>query len=116
MTRYRLTASARRDVNSIWQTSEHRHGREARARYAALLLAAMHRVAELPEGRSTSHRGDIRPGFGSFRIRHQTREAPIGKPVHVIFYRIARPGIVDAVRVLHERMEPERHLGSPSQS
>jgi toxin ParE1/3/4 len=115
MARYRLTASARRDVGSILRTSEERHGRDARARYAALLLAAMRRVAEMPEGRSTSDSSRVRPGLRSFHVRHsreESREARVANPVHVIFYRVVQPGVVDVVRVLHERMEPTRHVGS----
>jgi toxin ParE1/3/4 len=72
----------------------------------------MRRVAEDPEGRSNSDRSELRPGMRSFHIRHsrdESREAPVANPVHAIFYRVARPGIVEIVRVLHDRMEPRRH-------
>ena len=58
-------------------------------------------------------RPEVAPGLRSFHIRHsreESREAPVAKPVHVIFYRVAEPGMVEIVRVLHERMEPERHI------
>lgn len=113
MARYRLTRSARRDIESILRTSEERHGREARIRYAALLLAALRRVAEDPEGRSTLDRGELKPGIRSFHIRHsrgESGETPVANPVHVIFYRLAQPGLVEIVRVLHDRMEPSRHI------
>jgi len=29
----------------------------------------------------------------------------------VIFYRAAGPGLIEIVRVLHERMQPSRHIG-----
>ncbi len=32
--------------------------------------------------------------------------------VHVLFYRVVRPGLAEIVRVLHERMEPSRHFGA----
>ena len=115
MARYRLTKSARSDVGSILRTSEERHGRDARTRYGTLLLAAMRRVAEDPEGRSTSDRSDLRPGIRSFHIRHsrdQSREAPVVSPVHVVFYRVVEPGLVEIVRVLHDRMEPRVHIGA----
>jgi toxin ParE1/3/4 len=73
----------------------------------------MRRVAEDPEGRSTSDRSELRPGMRSFRIRHsrgESHEAPVASPVHVIFYRVAQGGIVEIVRVLHDRMEPRRHV------
>jgi toxin ParE1/3/4 len=118
MARYRLTRSAKADIVSILRTSEERHGREARIRYAALLLAAMRRVAEDPEGRSTSDRSELRPGIRSFHVRHsrdESREAPVANPVHVIFYRALQPGLVEIVRVLHDRMEPRRHMGAGRQ-
>jgi toxin ParE1/3/4 len=111
MARYRLTKSARSDIGSILRRSEERHGRDSRARYSALLLAAMRRVAEDPEGRSTSERGELRPGILSFHVRHsrdESREAPVASPVHVIFYRAIQPGMVEIVRVLHDSMEPSR--------
>jgi|SRR5579871_690051 toxin ParE1/3/4 len=118
MARYRLTRSARRDIDSILRTSEGRHGREARLRYAALLLAAMRRIDEDPQGRSTLDRSELRPGIRSFHVRHsrgESREAPVANPVHVIFYRAVRPGLVEIVRVLHDRMEPGRHVGTDRQ-
>jgi len=45
------------------------------------------------------------------RSREESREAPVANPVHVIFYRAIQPGIVEIVRVLHDRMEPSRHFG-----
>jgi toxin ParE1/3/4 len=118
MARYRLTASAKRDIGSILRASEERHGHDARTRYAALLLAAMRRVAKHPEGYATSDRSELRPGIRSFHIRHsrdESRVAPVANPVHVIFYRVAQPGVVEIVRVLHDRMEPRRHVGSSSE-
>ena len=115
MARYRLTKSAKGDIGSILRTSEQRQGRDARTRYAALLLAAMRRVAEAPEGRSTSDRGELRPGIRSFHIRHsrdESREAPVATPVHVVFYRVLEPGVVEIVCVLHDRMEPRRHIAA----
>src|SRR4051812_12203538 len=109
MARYRLTESARVDIASILKTSEERHGRDARLRYSALLLAAMRRAAEDPSGRSTVDRAALRPGIRSFHIRYsrdESRDAPVVSPAHVIFYRVIQPGFVEILRILHERMEP----------
>lgn len=75
----------------------------------------MRRVAADPNGRSTVDRSELAPSMRSFHIRHsrhESREAPVVNPVHVIFYRVIEAGIVEIVRVLHERMEPGRHVGS----
>lgn len=117
MARYRLSGPAKADLSAILRTSETRHGREARSRYRGLLAAAMRRVAGDPQGRLTLDRGELFAGLRSLHIRHsrdESREAPVGEPVHVIFYRAVEPGLVEIVRVLHDRMEPIRHMDSVS--
>lgn len=89
------------------------HGSEARSRYRACLAAAMRRIAADPNGRSTVARADLVPGIRSFHIRHsrnESREAPVANPAHVVFYRVIEAGMVEIARVLHDRMEPSRHL------
>ncbi len=115
MARYRLSDPARADIASVLRTSETMHGAEARIRYRALLAAALRRIAADPQGLSTVDRPELYAGVRSFHIRHsrnESREAPAGDPVHVIFYRTVEPGLVEIVRVLHERMEPSRHIGA----
>ena len=114
MARYRLAEPAKADIAAILRRSEELHGKEARIRYRACLTAAMRRVAADPTGPSTADRAELVPGVRSFHIRHsrdESREAPVANPVHVIFYRVIQPGIVEIVRVLHNRMEPSRHIG-----
>lgn len=113
MAHIRLSKSAKADIATTLRTSEERHGHDARTRYSFLLLSAMRRLAADPEGRSISDRSNLRPGIRSFHIRHsrnESREALVGNPVHVIYYRAIEPGLVEIVRVLHERMEPSRHI------
>jgi toxin ParE1/3/4 len=115
MGRYRLTESAKADIASVLKSSKERHGRQAWVRYRALLSAAMRRVAADPGGLSTSDQSKLEPGLRSFHVRHsrnESREPPVAKPVHVIFYRVSEPGWIEIVRVLHERMDPGRHIGS----
>lgn len=114
MPRYRLTRSAKTDLAAILRTSEQRHGRDARIRYAALLIAAMRRAAADPRGAPTADRGELGPGLRSLHLRHSRGEshaARVASPVHVLYYRATEPGVVEIVRVLHERMEPSRHVG-----
>ena len=114
MARYQLSEPAKADIAALLRRSEELHGKEARIRYRACLTAAMRRVAADPLGRLTADRSDLDPGIRSFHIRHsrdESREAAVANPVHVLFYRVIRPGIVEIVRVLHDRMEPGRHIG-----
>lgn len=115
MSRYRLSDPAKADIATVLRTSETTHGADARIRYRALLTAAMRRIAAEPQGRSTVDRGALAAGLRSFHIRHsrhESREAAVGDPVHVIFYRALSPDLIEIARVLHERMEPGRHMGS----
>jgi toxin ParE1/3/4 len=114
MARYRLSGPAKAEIAAILRRSEELHGKDARIRYRGCLAAAMRRVATDPEGRSTVDRAELLPGIRSFHVRHsrnESREPTVANPVHVIFYRVVGPGIVEIVRVLHERMDPLRHIG-----
>ena len=118
MARYRLSAPAKADITSILRMSEKNHGPDARIRYRALLTAAMRRIAADPRGVSTLDRTDLLDGLRSLHIRHsrhESQESPVAAPVHVVFYRATEPGIIEIVRVLHDRMEPSRYLQCPSE-
>ncbi|AUG51543.1 type II toxin-antitoxin system RelE/ParE family toxin [Thalassospira marina] len=111
--KYRLTASAKADITRVLSESAFRHGQDARNRYAALILAALKRIANAPDGHLTLDRPDLRPDIRCFHIRHSrlhSTEQPVGRPVHVVFYRSTGSGVIEVIRVLHERMDPVRHI------
>jgi toxin ParE1/3/4 len=115
MARFRVSRPAQGDLANILATSGERWGAESRQRYAAILVAAMRQVAAEPEGPLTKKRPDLRSGLRSFHIRYArstpgTPAAKVRRPVHVLYYRVAQKGVIEIVRVLHERMEPSRHL------
>lgn len=77
----------------------------------------MRQVAADPEGAATRDRSELLPGMRSLHLRHvrfDRREPRVRRPVHILYYRMVRPDVVEIVRVLHERMEPRRHLRSGS--
>jgi len=113
MRRYRLSRLAENDVSDILVMSEDRWGTMARRRYAALISSAMRRVAADPSGPATQNRTELLAGLRSFHIRFARTNDPdasVRNPVHVLYYRAVAPDLVEIVRVLHERMEPNRHL------
>jgi toxin ParE1/3/4 len=113
MARFRLARPAQIDLANILATSAERWGAEGRQRYAAVLAAAMRQVADQPEGPLTKKRPELRSGIRSFHVRYTRRsaeDATVRRPVHVLYYRVAQEGVIEIVRVLHERMEPSRHL------
>jgi toxin ParE1/3/4 len=112
--RYRISFPARADLTNILKTSLENWGEDARARYAALLLHAMGQVAAAPQGPLTRDRGELAPRVRSFHLRHArsgTSQAGVSRPVHVLYYRVRQKDVVEIVRILHERMEPGRHIG-----
>src|SRR5262249_3272177 len=114
MARLRLSLLARADMAHILATSVERWGIQGKRRYAAILAAGMRKVAAEPDGPTTRDRAELSRGIRSFHLQHARvgdMEAKVRKPVHVLFYRVERPGLVEIVRVLHERMEPSRHIG-----
>jgi toxin ParE1/3/4 len=119
MALFRLSAPARVDLASILASSVERWGIEGKRRYAAILSAAMRKVAADPMGRLTRDRADLLPGVRSFHIRYarsDERESKVKRPVHVLYYRPIHPGLTEIIRVLHERMEPSRHIGVVSEN
>ena len=113
MARFRLARPAQIDLANILATSAERWGGEGRQRYAAVLAAAMRQVAAEPDGPLTKKRPDLRSGIHSFHVRYARRSAggaKVRRPVHVLYYRVAEEGVIEIVRVLHERMDPSRHL------
>jgi toxin ParE1/3/4 len=100
------------DIQHILTVSEQTWGIEGRVRYAAILAAALRKVAEDPEGPAIRDRSELMPGIRSFAIRHALVAAKtrVKRPVHVLYYRALQPGLIEIVRVLPQRMEPSRHL------
>jgi toxin ParE1/3/4 len=115
MARFRLSRPARADLAHILATSADRWGIEGRHRYVAILATAMRKAAADPGGPVTRDRADLLPGIRSFHLRHARNdetEAKVARPVHILYYRSIQPGLIEIVRVLHERMEPSLHMGA----
>ncbi|MDV8002781.1 type II toxin-antitoxin system RelE/ParE family toxin [Rhodococcus sp. IEGM 1408] len=96
MTRYRLTPAAQRDLSSIWDLTEERWDARQAETYINEIRAAVERIAE-----------DPRRGRQCDEIRKGYRRYGIGS--HLLFYVESTVG-VDVVRILHQRMDPARHL------
>ena len=96
MSRYTLSPRAQADIEEIWgYTVEHWNVDQAEV-YLRKIKAAIEAVADEPRlGRPCDN---VRTGY---------RKYPAGS--HLLFYRLTPDGI-DIVRILHQRMDFERHL------
>lgn len=96
MSRYRLTPAAQRDLSSIWDFTQGRWDVRQAETYVTEIRATLERIADNPGRGHTCD--EIRVGY---------RRYSIGS--HLIFY-VKRPDGVDVIRILHQRMDPTRHL------
>jgi toxin ParE1/3/4 len=96
MSRYVLSPRAQADLDEIWDYTFERWGVGQAADYIRLLQRAIETIA-----------GDPRKGRSCDEIRTGYSKYPAG--AHVVFYRTIAAGI-DIVRILHNRMDFERHL------
>ncbi len=96
MRRIEVTPRAQRDIEEIWNYSFERFGFEKAEAYLRELRRAAEIVAE-----------DPRRGLACDNIRSGYRKLPVGS--HIVFFRASESRIV-IVRILHQRMDFERHL------
>jgi toxin ParE1/3/4 len=94
--RIEFTPKAQRDIREIWDCSVERFGFEKAEAYLRELQRATETVAE-----------DPRRGYACDNIRSGYRKFPVGS--HIVFFRASESRIV-TVRILHQRMDFERHL------
>jgi toxin ParE1/3/4 len=107
-----LTEAAAKDVVDILRETARQFGRLQRRRYSALIGRAIRMAAENPERPGSRQRDDLAGGLRSLHVELAARRR--GAASHVVYYlrgRLddGRDGVI-IVRMLHDRMEPLRHL------
>ena len=78
--------------------------RQARS-YRDTLEAAIRVLEYGPDGPGTKRRDEILPGL---RTLHVARAGRRGR--HLLMYRVLDPDVIEIVRILHDAMDPARHL------
>lgn len=97
MSGYVLSPAAQADLEQIWDYTRGRWGVDQAEEYLRELQRAIERAAANPRmGRSCD---EIRSGY---------RKLASGS--HTLFYRITTEDVVDVVRILHQRMDVDRHV------
>ena len=96
MSGYVLTPAARADLDALWTFGEAQWGAARAELYIREIQRAVETVARDPRrGRPCD---DVREGYFKFAVGS-----------HVLFYR-RRADVIDIVRILHQRMDFDRHL------
>jgi toxin ParE1/3/4 len=99
LNKYVLSFAAIADLDEIWEYTCTRWDEDQAYAYMRDLQLAVERLADNPKiGRACD---DVRPGYRSHRVGS-----------HTLYYRSSVVGGgAEMVRVLHQRMDVDRHLG-----
>ena len=105
---YRLTKLAEVDYAEILRFNGRRWGREQLAVYRRLLNDGIEAVARKPDRLNSHDCDELGPGFRSLHIGVVATHPGLGR--HVLYYRVMANGVVEILRILHERMEASSKL------
>jgi len=97
LSQYLLSPATQADLEQIWDYTRGRWGVDQAEEYLRQLQRAIERAAANPRiGRACD---EVRPGY---------RKLAAGS--HTLFYRVIALAVIDVVRILHQRMDVDRHL------
>lgn len=96
MSRYLLSPAAQLDLEQIWDYTCRRCDVEQADEY----LRELQRAIELAAAN---------PRIGQ-AARRSARYSKLAAGSHILYYRVVPDGVVDVGRVLHQRMDVDRHL------
>ncbi|MEH2489565.1 type II toxin-antitoxin system RelE/ParE family toxin [Bradyrhizobium sp. AZCC 2230] len=103
--RVRLGAAAEVDFANILKwTTENFGPRQARV-YRDILVQAIGELANGPEVAGSKTRDEIAPGLRTLHIVRRGRRGS-----HFLMYRVAPESTIEIVRILHDRMDLQRHI------
>ena len=92
-----LSPKAKADLSDIWDYTYSEWGVEQAEKYVRELWAAMQeQTRDLTKSVDI---GDVRKGYKKVRSGS-----------HAIFFKVTRDGVIDVVRILHKKMDFDRHL------
>jgi toxin ParE1/3/4 len=97
MRRVTLSPKAKVDLSQVWDYTYAERGAEQAEKYIRELWAAI-------EEQST----DLTKSVDISDVRKGYRKVRLGS--HVIFFKMTKSGVLDVVRILHQKMDFERHL------
>ena len=97
MRRVILSPKAKVDLSQVWDYTYAEWGAEQAEKYIRELWAAIEEQSnDLTKSVDIS---DVRKGYRKVRSGS-----------HVIFFKVTQGGILDVVRILHQKMDFDRHL------
>jgi len=109
--RLRLTRQAEADIEAVLEQTFLEFGRIQVERYSAIISKALDMIAERPDRPSARARPEIGPDVRAFHLALAAERRSAAS--HLVYFLSRRTGDGEEIivlRLLHERMEPRRHL------
>jgi toxin ParE1/3/4 len=92
-----LSPRAKSDLSHVWDYTLAKWGIDQAEKYVRDLWAAIEEQAS--DLTKSVDIGDVRKGYRKIRAGS-----------HVVFFKVKSDGLIDVVRILHQKMDFERHL------
>jgi len=92
-----LSPKAKTDLSEIWDYTYFEWGVEQAEKYVRDLWSVMQEQAR--DLTKSVDIGDVRKGYRKVRSGS-----------HVVFFQTTNDGVIDVVRILHQKMDFDRHL------
>ncbi|WP_260295697.1 type II toxin-antitoxin system RelE/ParE family toxin [Sedimenticola hydrogenitrophicus] len=102
----RLSEQADRDIASILAWTDEQFGSAQADTYTETIHLALAALLAGPDLPGSKIRDDISSGI---RLLHIARHGRKGR--HFLVYRSHEPLVIDVLRVLHDSMDPPKHIG-----
>ena len=97
MSRIVLSSKAKTDLSEVWNYTYTQWGVEQTEKYVRDLWGV---IEGLPDNLIKAvDIGDVRRGYRKIRAGS-----------HVIFFKVTNDGVIDVIRILHQKMDFNRHL------
>ena len=98
MAKIRLSRKAIADLDGIWDYTAQTWSEEQAVIYYRHIYSTIQGLAQLPVSLERSY-DVIKPGLFGFKVGH-----------HILFYKKEKDGSISVDRILHEKMDYQRHL------
>jgi toxin ParE1/3/4 len=98
MAKIRLSRKAIADLDGIWDYTAQTWSEEQAVIYYRQISSAIQGLNHLPGFLERSY-DVIKPGLFGFKVGH-----------HILFYKKEKDGSISVDRILHEKMDYQRHL------
>jgi toxin ParE1/3/4 len=104
----RLTERAASDYADILRYTRRRWGNGRFTAYRSLLNDGIAKIAREPDCLNSHTRDELQAGIRSLHIGLLAERTGYGR--HILYYRVAADGVVEILRILHDRMEVSSRL------